>query len=262
MLQTLRLGPVRIDRSGPLPPVMVPLVRAAELGFDLVSQIESITRHFGFDSFMYGVAVSPVPDHDSCIYAFTTMPMEWVVRYDQMAYIEIDPRVSGTWDRTVPLVWDQMAVRGKNPAVDAFLDDAKAHGIASGVCLPLHDETGTRILVAFNSSIAILTEERQQQIARDLGDMVVFANYFHEIFMKEVVIKGIPTKVAGMKLSLRERECLRLAAGGLTTEAIARRLGIASRTAQFHFDSIRSKLGATNRQEAVARAIREGQISI
>jgi DNA-binding CsgD family transcriptional regulator len=240
---------------------MVPLVRAAELGFDLVSEIESVTRHFGFDSFMYGVAVSPVPDHDSCIYIFTTMPMEWVIRYDQMAYVEVDPRVAEAWDRTVPLVWDQVSARGRSVATDAFLDDAKAHGIASGVGLPLHDETGTRILVAFNSSVAILTKERRQRIANDLGEMVIFANYFHEIFMKGVVARGIPTKVTGMRLSLRERECLQLAAGGLTTDAIAKRLGIASRTAQFHFDSIRSKLGAANRHEAIARAIRQGQIS-
>jgi DNA-binding CsgD family transcriptional regulator len=63
-----------------------------------------------------------------------------------------------------------------------------------------------------------------------------------------------------MRLSAREIECLRLAASGFTTEMIAKKLGIAARTAQFHFDSIRSKLGATNRQEAIARAVREGLI--
>jgi len=36
-------------------------------------------------------------------------------------------------------------------------------------------------------------------------------------------------------------------------------LGI-HRTVQYHFDSIRSKLGAANRQEAVALAVRDGVI--
>ena len=103
---------------------------------------------------------------------------------------------------------------------------------------------------------------RRQQIAHDLGEMMVFANYFHEIFMSAVVAKKMPPKAIGMKLSPRELECLRLAATGLTTESIARKLGIAARTAQFHFDSIRSKLGAANRQEAIARAIKDGLISV
>ena len=34
--------------------------------------------------------------------------------------------------------------------------------------------------------------------------------------------------------------------------------GIAPRTVQFHLDAIRTKLGAANRQEAIARAVRNG----
>jgi DNA-binding CsgD family transcriptional regulator len=106
-----------------------------------------------------------------------------------------------------------------------------------------------------------LSVARRQQITRDLGDILVFANYFHEIFMKAVVAKKVPPRAAGIKLSGRELECLRLAASGLTTETIAKKLGIVASTAQFHFNSIRSKLGAANRQEAIAKAIRDGLIS-
>ena len=80
--------------------------------------------------------------------------------------------------------------------------------------------------------------------------------------MKAVVAKKVPPRAAGMKLSARELECLRLAATGLTTEAIAKKLGIVASTAQFHFNSIRSKLGAANRQEAIARGIRDGLIPV
>jgi len=260
MLTSLHLSHATIDPSRVVPPIIAPLVRAAACGFDLVSEVESITRHFGFDTFMYGVAVSAQPDNDSCIYAFTTMPMEWVIRYDQKAYIEVDPRIADAWDRTHPIIWDQGTMRGRSPAADAFLDDALAFGIASGVCLPLHDALGTRRLIVMNSPTPLLSAARRSAIARDLGDMLVFVNYFHEIFMRAVVAKKVSPRAAGMKLSARELECLRLAAGGLTTELIAKKLGIAASTAQFHFNSIRSKLSATNRQEAIARAIRDGLI--
>jgi DNA-binding CsgD family transcriptional regulator len=260
MFHHLRLGPISIDQSRVLPPIVQPLVDAAKKGFELVSEIEAVTRHFRFDSFMYGVTLSSVPDNDGIIYTFTTLPIDWVLRYQEMAYIEVDPRISDCWDRTVPLVWDQSTMRSKGAKVDAFLDDALAHGVGSGVCLPLHDEAGARILVVFNSRSPLLTKHRQLQIAGDLGEMIVFANYFHELFAREVIAKGIPPRSAGMRLSPRERECLILAAQGMTTEAIGKKLGIAGRTAQFHFDSIKSKLMARNRQEAVARAMKEGQI--
>lgn len=261
MLKSLHLGAASIDPSRVIPPIMVPLVRAADCGFDLISEVKAITRHFGFDSFMYGVAVSASPNNDSCMYAFTTLPMEWVMRYDQRAYIEVDPRIADTWDRTAPLVWDQSTMRRRSSASDAFLDDALAHGIASGVCMPLHDALGTRRLIVLNSVTPVLSASRRQQITGDLGDLLVFANYFHEIFMKAVVAKKVPPRAAGMKLSARELECLRLAATGLTTEAIAKKLGIVASTAQFHFNSIRSKLGAANRQEAIARGVRDGLIA-
>jgi DNA-binding CsgD family transcriptional regulator len=52
-----------------------------------------------------------------------------------------------------------------------------------------------------------------------------------------------------------------LAAHGLTTGDIALRLNISARTAQFHFDCIRTKLGAATRQEAVAKGIAQGAIT-
>ena len=48
--------------------------------------------------------------------------------------------------------------------------------------------------------------------------------------------------------------------GAIGSAAMAYKLGISERTVQFHFDGIRSKLGAANRQEAIAKAIAAGII--
>jgi DNA-binding CsgD family transcriptional regulator len=262
MLQSLRLGQSKIARWNFIPPLLDPLVKAAEGGRDLVPIIQSITRSFGFDTFMYGMSTSMRPDHESRMFVFTTAPVEWVIRYDQMAYIEVDPRILLLWDSTLPLIWDQRTVRGAGPRTEAFLDDALSHGIASGVCMPLGDEVGTRVIVALNSTIPEIDEPRRVAIIRNLGDIVLFAHYFHELFMKSIVRKGAQLHCAGRPLSERERECLILAARGMTTEDIGFKLGIGARTVQFHFDSIRAKLAAGNRQEAVARAIKDGIISL
>ena len=119
-----------------------------------------------------------------------------------------------------------------------------------------------RIAVALNSAIPIIDDLRGAEIARQLGDIVLLGTYFHEIFCKGVVARNVPPASRGASLSPRQCECLGFAAHGLTTEDIALKLGISVRTAQFHFDGIRSKLGAANRQEAVAIAIGRGIIKV
>lgn len=262
MLQSLRPAVPRSNQRSFIPPVLLPLFNAAEKRADLVPAIQSITADLGFDTFMYGVSTSLRPDHESRMYVFTTAPMEWVLLYDRCAYIEADPRVLLLWDSTLPLVWDQTTVRGINKKSDDFLDDALRFGIASGVCMPLRDESGTRVIVALNSAIPVMDDMRQREISHCIGDIFVLAHYFHELFMKSVVRGGVPSRVTGMPLSGRELQCLGLAARGMTSNDIAFKLGICSRTVQYHFDSIRSKLAAANRQEAVARAIKDGLISL
>jgi DNA-binding CsgD family transcriptional regulator len=57
-------------------------------------------------------------------------------------------------------------------------------------------------------------------------------------------------------LSPRETECLRLSARGKTDIEIGRTLGISPRTARFHIENVKKKLGVATRVQAVAEALR------
>ena len=57
-------------------------------------------------------------------------------------------------------------------------------------------------------------------------------------------------------LSARERDVLRFVADGLSNKQIARRLEITERTVKYHVNSAMTKLGADNRAQAVAVAVR------
>jgi DNA-binding NarL/FixJ family response regulator len=59
-------------------------------------------------------------------------------------------------------------------------------------------------------------------------------------------------------LTQREVQVLLLLAQGLPTKQIARSLDIADRTVKFHISSIFTKLGASNRAQAIAIAAQHG----
>ena len=80
--------------------------------------------------------------------------------------------------------------------------------------------------------------------------------------MRTVVECGLPSRMKGAPLSQRERQVLRLLAGGRTTDYVGNQLGITARTVQFHLGSIRAKLDAATREEAVALAVKTGVIAL
>jgi two-component system nitrate/nitrite response regulator NarL len=75
-------------------------------------------------------------------------------------------------------------------------------------------------------------------------------------------LRAPPSALDAEPLTAREREVLALLAEGLSNKAIARRLGVAERTAKFHVESILGKLGAETRSEAIVIAARSGFIAL
>jgi DNA-binding NarL/FixJ family response regulator len=71
-----------------------------------------------------------------------------------------------------------------------------------------------------------------------------------------------PETAAEETLTPRETQVLELLAEGLPNRAIAERLGISDQTVKFHVASISGKLGASNRTDAVRRAVRRGLITL
>jgi DNA-binding CsgD family transcriptional regulator len=63
-------------------------------------------------------------------------------------------------------------------------------------------------------------------------------------------------------LSSRENEVLALLVEGASNKLIARRLDISVHTAKFHVTAVLEKLGARNRSDAVAIALREGLVML
>lgn len=77
----------------------------------------------------------------------------------------------------------------------------------------------------------------------------------HPMLARRLVARGRDGREV---LSDREREVVRLAAGGLGNRQIADTLSLSIRTVEAHFTSVFNKLGVANRTEAIATAARRG----
>ena len=222
--------------------------------------LEASVTELGFDSFMYGMSADPNPTRrDTRSYVWTTLPREWVRLYGEKGYIEVDPRVTKTYNRNLPFVWDA-AEFADDPLCRNFLNDAARYGVCSGVAVSFRDPDHGRVLVAINSKITPVDEARRQFVFKQLGELVLLAMSFHDFFMAHLVDYEPSLMVRVVPLSAREAQCLEMAANGMTSVDIAVKLGIKPRTANFHFGNIVDKLGVLNRKEAIAMGIARGLI--
>lgn len=76
----------------------------------------------------------------------------------------------------------------------------------------------------------------------------------------QVMVAGEDVETLIDELTERETEVLQLLAQGLANKQIALHLGISAHTVKFHVSSIYTKLGVTNRTEAVTHGARLGLI--
>ena len=75
-------------------------------------------------------------------------------------------------------------------------------------------------------------------------------------------VRGEITTQSAPRLTRREQDVLEHVARGLGNKQIAAQLGISERTVKFHVSSVFTKLGASNRAEAVTRAAQAGLIRL
>jgi len=242
---------------GTVPEVIQPLLEARGEQRTLTEALQKIIVGLGFNSFTYGYATEPLPNRDTRGYVWTTAPAAWVEIYDQRAYVEVDPRLSQTVASAVPIVWDRYAFPD-SPRLREFFDVAAGFGVCSGIATMVRDPSFPRVLFSLNSSATRLAEAHLARLSEQLGDIMVLASFVHAIFVADPAVNSAPPPSVGRPLSHRERECVRLAAKGLTSAQIGRTLGISERTVHTHFENILAKLDAANRHEAIARAAAQG----
>jgi DNA-binding NarL/FixJ family response regulator len=108
---------------------------------------------------------------------------------------------------------------------------------------------------------------RHQEAVRlyqEAGDLFAAQQMPHEAASARhraaAVRTGAPESPAPRRITPREREVLRLVAQGLSDRRMASRLRLSEHTIHRHISNILTKLDASSRSAAVARAVRDSLI--
>jgi LuxR family transcriptional regulator, activator of conjugal transfer of Ti plasmids len=181
----------------------------------------------------------------------STYPSAWTKHYLQSHYEHFDPVIIQALGHPEPFKWGLAAGSTvlSEPQRKLFEDAAK-FGIRYGFTVPIHDGRGPTAAVTF------ATDERRSQFERSINVharvLQLMVVYFHAHARRKLA----PSRVVdGVSLSPREFECLEWVAQGKSAWEIGRILGISRRTAAFHLDNAKLKLGVHSISQAVARLV-------
>jgi LuxR family transcriptional regulator, activator of conjugal transfer of Ti plasmids len=176
-------------------------------------------------------------------------PVTWTDHYLRQRYERVDPVIIEALATSEPFEWGhELAPRHLRRPQRLFLDEAAQFGIRCGFTVPIHDGRGPAAAVTFAADERHPTFERC--IAEHRRVLQLMAMHFHAHVRRRFSADHV---VDGVALSPREFECLQWAARGKSAWAIGQIINISRRTAAFHLENAKAKLGVHSICQAVAR---------
>ncbi|MDG4882027.1 LuxR family transcriptional regulator [Mesorhizobium sp. WSM4884] len=179
----------------------------------------------------------------------STYPQPWTSHYLHSRYEDLDPVIDHARRRQETFRWD--ADGGDldlSTPQRRLMDEANQFGLRSGFTIPIHDRRGLFAALTFAS------DERQPLFFRVIDRyeraLQLIAIFFHIQARRRLTTART---VDGVALSTREIQCLQWAARGKSAWDIGQILGISQRTAAFHLDNAKKKLGVRTVTQAAIR---------
>nr|WP_245313807.1 LuxR family transcriptional regulator [Bradyrhizobium elkanii] len=178
----------------------------------------------------------------------STYPSSWTARYLLRKYETIDPVVRRAIRQTEPFRWGLgYEPRDQSDSERELFEEAAGFGIRCGLTFPIHDHGGAIAALSF------ATDDRRTKFERSIIEQAqnlrLLAMFFHAQAKRLSTADRI---VGGVGLSPREFQCLEWSSRGKSAGEIGIIVGISRRTAGFHLDNVRAKLGVRSLRQAVA----------
>jgi LuxR family transcriptional regulator len=204
---------------------------------------------FRFCGYLVG---APAPGKSWQFATVNNYPPVWQELYRRQGYFAIDPTIQHARRSVDPLTWSP-ALYDQNDLAD-MSRQARDAGLNYGWTRSIRDSCGrfgTLTLARSEDAISSL------ELADKQPKMLWLAQVAHAL-LYHVLLARTQNESLLNQLTDREIEFLRLAADGKTAGEISKAMKVTERTANFHVGNAMEKLGAKNKTQAVALAMRLG----
>jgi LuxR family transcriptional regulator, quorum-sensing system regulator BjaR1 len=179
-------------------------------------------------------------------------PAEWLQRYASQGYVFSDPAVTRAQSAVTPFYWSELdPFIGSDPVKRRVMNEAAEFNLKKGFTAALMTLDG--------QTVGFSLAGRELEIRPETsGILSLIASY---AIARSIALKQENPADKPVVLSAREREALQWASEGKNDWEIGEVMNISEHGADKHLRSVRAKLGAINRTQAVAEAIRRGLIA-
>lgn len=201
---------------------------------------------FDLHAFAY-LALPSAPSSQTRL--ISTYPTSWTTHYLRERYEHVDPVIKTALTRDDPFEWgrDVASIELSNPQQQLF-DEASEFGIRHGFTIPLRCLAGPVAALTFATDQCRPAFQRSMKL--NLQALQLMSIQFHNHVRRKLDRNRI---VSGVPLTERELQCLQWKSKGKSAWEIGQILGISRRTAAFHLDNARAKLGVRSVCQAVAK---------
>ena len=185
-------------------------------------------------------------------------PHRWLQHYRDHNYRDFDPVIQHCLKHSTPIVWDEIDIPSGNAGKMQSIvrQHAIDNGILNGFSIPTHGP-GSELSI-FSLSYR---DDKPEILDTNSQELIYFGYSLHQQ-VKTILHNNSDSSDATQRLTNREKECLHWIAHGKTSWEIARILDVAESTVTYHIRNAAEKLQASNRTEAVFRALSQAEISV
>ncbi len=233
----------------------IELIQNARTPEDVCRALIDVTSQFGLTALLAGtVPGQGLPGEEQRGHVLLCdWPMDWLERYVTRNYVDHDPLVQYMRKQPSQVTWSDAAARiDLDRSAREVFCDAGAYKLNDGFALPLVTLEGEVVMVSLGGEQLELDENAIRLIS--LASTYAIGRAI-QLTSAQPLIDHKP------ELTPREKECMRWAAAGKSEWEISQILGISEHTSEKHLLNAKAKLGASNRVQAIAEAIRHGYIS-
>jgi len=211
-----------------------------------------VKEYLGFDNVLYGIK-QPETFTQSSALIISDYPFEWLKRYGEQGYVNIDPVAQHCFSSQIPYPWSGFKKHAKKKEIFQFVGEAGEFKLRDGISVGMPRFDGEAGLISLSTDKVLMANSDR---------IIIYLNAIQPFIHERICQMSGKAQYKNMNVDLTEREktCLLWVAEGKTAYDISVILSISEATVVFHLKNAIQKLDVTNRSQAIAKAVLLGLI--